>query len=132
MPDSIATQLEQSLSHVPGVLLAILYGSAATGQLRSDSDIDIAMLLDAPMPADLRISLTQSLSDQLGREVDLLDLHAISGTILKQVLCKGRVVINNDSKAREGLFKRRNYYQSDMKPYVTRTLLERQQRVING
>ena len=81
------------LSEEPGLKLAILYGSAATGKMRADSDVDIALLLDRPLGAERKMELISRLESELRRDVDLVDLFSLSGTILKQVLRRGRVLI---------------------------------------
>lgn len=48
-----------------------LFGSAATGELRSDSDIDMAV---SGLPARVYFSAISQASDLFGRPVDLVDL----------------------------------------------------------
>lgn len=128
----IAAQVKKFLFAEPGLRLAILYGSAATGKMRADSDVDIAVLFDRPMTAEQKMMLKSRLESELQREVDLVDLFSLSGTILKQVLHKGRVLIQTKQGARAELIQRMIYNQADMMPYVSRTLMERQRRFING
>jgi predicted nucleotidyltransferase len=115
-----------------GPKLAIVYGSVAAGNMRSDSDVDVAVLFDHALSAVQKIQLKDRLEQELLRPVDLVDLSNLSGTILKQILCKGRIVIRKDSKVLAALYQRMIYNQEDMMPYVRRTLLERQQRFFNG
>jgi predicted nucleotidyltransferase len=115
-----------------GLKLAILYGSAATGKLRADSDVDIALLLDCPLSAERKMKLISRLERELQRDVDLVDLFSLSGTILKQVLSKGRVLIQTKPGELAGLVRKMIYNQADMMPYVSRTLIERQRRFIRG
>ncbi len=131
MDPSIMYQITRTLEHVDGLQLAIVYGSAAAGTMRSDSDVDIAILLDHTIAAAEKIELTGVLEQALLRDVDLVDLSELSGTILKQILCKGQVVINKDATKLAELYKRMIYNQTDMMPYVIRTLEERQQRFLN-
>jgi predicted nucleotidyltransferase len=129
---AIEARVKEVLRAVPGLKLAILHGSAATGKMRADSDVDLALLFDHPLNAEQKMMLISHLESALHREVDLVDLFALSGTILKQVLRKGRVLIQNQPGARTELIRKMIYNQSDMMPYVTRTLIERQQRFIHG
>ena len=128
----IIDQATTVLEHIDGLKLAVIYGSVATDTMRSDSDIDIAVLFDQALDAEHKIELKGLLEQVLLRDVDLVDLSELSGTILKQVLCKGRVVIKKDSHTLAELYKRMIYNQADMMPYVIRTLEERQQRFLNG
>ena len=68
----------------------------------------------------------------LARPVDLIDLFGLNGTILKQVLCGGSLLLKNSPRDWESLVRRMIYDQADMMPYVRRTLLERQKRFIDG
>ncbi len=128
----IIDRVTGALEDVKGLKLAIVYGSAASGTMHKGSDVDIAVLFDHAIDAEQKIQLKDSLERVLLRDVDLLDLSNLSGTILKQVLCKGRVVIKNDTGALAELYQRMIYNQADMMPYVVRTLKERQQRFLNG
>lgn len=131
-PDQkIIDQIKSVLGSEPGIKLALLYGSAASGSMRPDSDVDVAVLFDAPMDAEKKMMLLSRLELALSREVDLIDLFSLSGTILKQVLCKGWVLIKTPS-AWVNLVRRMLYNQQDMMPYVTRTLIERQRKFIDG
>jgi len=43
------------LSSEKGLRLAIIYGATAAGSMRSDSDVDLAVLFDHPLSADQKI-----------------------------------------------------------------------------
>jgi predicted nucleotidyltransferase len=128
MSDRIANVLERE----PGLKLVLMYGSAAADRMRPDSDVDVAVMFDNPLNLEQKMDLISRLEIELKRDVDLVDLFNLSGTILKQILCKGRILIKNDPGALTRLYQRMVYNQADMMPYVTRTLLERQQRFLNG
>jgi predicted nucleotidyltransferase len=128
----IIARINEVLSAEPGLELAILHGSAATGKMRADSDVDIALLFSCPLNAEKKMTLTSRLESELLRDVDLVDLSALNGTILKQVLCKGRVLIQTKPGVLAGLIRKMIYNQADMMPYVSRTLIERQRRFLHG
>jgi predicted nucleotidyltransferase len=128
----IEAKTKEVLGAVPGLRLAILHGSVATGKMRKDSDVDLALLFDRPLDAEQKMLLISHLESELQRDVDLVDLFALSGTILKQVLRKGRVLVQTQPGARAELIRKMIYNQTDMMPYVSRTLIERQQRFIHG
>lgn len=115
-----------------GLKLAILYGSAVTRKMRAGSDIDIAVLFDRPLSVEQKMMLMSRLERKLQRDVDLVDLFSLSGTILKQALRQGRVLIQTKPGALTELIQRMIYNQADMMPYVSRTLIERQRRFIHG
>ena len=120
------------LSSEKGLKLAIIYGSAAAGSMRSNSDVDLAVLFSHPLSADQKMKLAARLERKLLRNVDLVDLSIISGTILKQILCKGRVLVQNEPGVLVEQLRKMIYNQADMMPYVSRTLMERQRRFVDG
>lgn len=131
VPELIA-KVKKVLCEESGLVLAILYGSTATGKIHPDSDVDMALMFDRPLTAGKKMALVSRIEGELNRDVDLVDLFALNGTILKQILIKGLVLIQSQPGALAGLVQRMIYNQTDMMPYVTRTLLERQQRFIHG
>jgi len=128
----IMVRVKETLGTASKLKLAILYGSAATGKMRADSDVDLAVLFDRPLTAEQKMALISRLESELQRDVDVADLFALSGTILKQVLCKGRVLIQTRPGVLAELMQRMIYNQTDMMPYVSRTLIERQLRFTHG
>lgn len=96
-----AAQLAALAKVLEGVEFAILYGSAASGNLRPDSDIDIAVRHQRPLDVDAVIRLVGEISAVFGRDADLLDLHRAGPIIKMQVLRHGRPVIINDTGAFE-------------------------------
>jgi uncharacterized protein len=55
-----------------GVRSLALFGSAARGELRSDSDVDVLAELEPPFTYDRYIRVKFFLEDLLGRSVDLV------------------------------------------------------------
>jgi predicted nucleotidyltransferase len=74
-----------------GVEVAILFGSAAKGMRRPDSDIDIGILPspDRAVSFDEELALAGQLEQILGREVDLVRLDTAS-TLLRFEASQGR------------------------------------------
>jgi len=56
-----------------------VFGSAATGDFRRDSDVDMAV---AGLPAHLHVKAGSKASDILGRPVDLVDLDDPTAIVL--------------------------------------------------
>lgn len=128
----IEHRLRKRLQSMPGLKLVILYGSAATGRMTVHSDVDVAVLFDRPLCAETKMALAVELGAELSRSVDLVDLSSLNGTLLKQILCKGRVLIRKSPEDLADLLCRMTYNQADMMPYVVRTLQERQERFVHG
>lgn len=80
-----------------GATLAFLFGSFASGETNSESDIDIAILfppsLSARKRADARLKLLTKLSRTLPREIDLVVLNDIRSLFLKYVIVSEGLVI---------------------------------------
>lgn len=127
-----AVRAQKILCEEPDLKLAIIYGSAATGKMRADSDVDIALLFDRPLNTEKKMEIIARLERELKREVDLVDLFSLNGTILQQILTRGRLLVPGMPGVLTRLVQRMIYNQTDMMPYVTRTLLERQQRFVHG
>jgi uncharacterized protein len=112
--------------------LAIVYGSMATEKCRPDSDVDLGVLFGQPMTAQQKMDLAGRLEQAMLRGVDLVDLSTACATLLRQILRKGRVLVQRDPGAMAGLVRTMVYHEADMMPYVRRTLIERQHRFAHG
>ncbi|MFP4408844.1 MAG: type VII toxin-antitoxin system MntA family adenylyltransferase antitoxin [Spirochaetaceae bacterium] len=89
---------------------ALLYGSAVTGRLRKDSDIDVAVYLDSggqleveeerefPEEAEIQIALERA----LGRNVEILLLNRAPATVCASAVETGRLVLLRNA----GLYRR--------------------------
>jgi predicted nucleotidyltransferase len=101
----------RSLLASAGVEVAILFGSAASGKLRPDSDIDIGILASVgrDIGLDGELALGAALERIFGREVDLVRLDTAS-TLLRFEASQGRCL----HEEREGAFA----------DFVARALLE--------
>ncbi len=97
---------DQLIAHAPGLLCAYLFGSAARGELRTSSDLDVAVLGTVRLDDETRWQLQERLAANLGRNVDLVDLRSASTVMQMQVVSGGRVILDHDAGARrhfEGL-----------------------------
>lgn len=78
-------------ARVPGLALVVLHGSRARGDARSDSDVDVALLADAPLDTLTLLDLQSALEPHLGATVDLVDLWSSDDVLRVQVIEHGRV-----------------------------------------
>ncbi|MCP4044791.1 MAG: nucleotidyltransferase domain-containing protein, partial [Gammaproteobacteria bacterium] len=60
-------QLARFVSRYPEFKLAILFGSQATGNVTGDSDIDLALLSDAPISSSMKLQLIEQIGARFGR-----------------------------------------------------------------
>ena len=123
---ALAAQLQQALSHFEGIKLAIVFGSAATGQLRFDSDLDIAVKFRHALGIEQKIAMIEALAEQTGRPIDLIDLYDPPEPLLGQILKYGvRLIGSNTDYA--NLVSRHLVEQADFMPLVSRMLKERRE-----
>jgi len=82
------------LDDVAGLRLAVLFGSAAAGRARPDSDVDIAVLGAArELDEHIEVRLTRELSLAARRNVDLIRLERASTMLGWQIAGKGVPII---------------------------------------
>jgi uncharacterized protein len=119
------------LSRYPDIKLCMLFGSFAAGRMTAQSDLDIAVAGYQPLSAEMYLELMADLSSATGREIDLVDLTAATGHILKEALSTGIVLQNLDKEFYAQLILRMLFNQADMMPYHDRILRERRERFLN-
>lgn len=122
-------RLTALLSRYPQIKLAILFGSQATGNARSDSDIDLGLLAQTPLTADFKLQLIQTIGAEFGRSVDIVDLYHVPEPITGQVF-KGIRLVGSDTTYAE-LLTRHLLNVADFLPLHQRILTERRNRWIN-
>jgi uncharacterized protein len=137
----LAQRLAVALEPLSAVRLAYLFGSRAHGGARPDSDLDLALKLEAGLDpaqrAELALSLPGILAKELGaigERVDVLDLDRASSTVVFRAIRDGRCVLCRDARERirfEATAARRY---DDTRPYrelfqrAARAAAERMQR----
>ncbi|MGE5629744.1 MAG: type VII toxin-antitoxin system MntA family adenylyltransferase antitoxin [Caulobacteraceae bacterium] len=78
--------------------IIILFGSAASGRMREDSDIDIAFLSDKKLSEYEVFEIAQELGCILGRDVDLIDMSKASTVFKANILGTGKIIYSTDEK----------------------------------
>ena len=102
LADSAVEAVADRLRRTGKIAAAYLLGSAASGRLRSDSDVDIAMLpvRGTLLGAEERLSLAADLGRITGRTVDLGILHTGNLVYAKEAVANGRLILDHDASAR--------------------------------
>lgn len=103
--DELFDRLAALLSAQGGVEFASVFGSVANGLARADSDIDVAVLTDAPLRSERRQRLIGALADVAGRPVDLVDLRDAGPVVLMSAL-RGRRLIGRGGATNAALLSR--------------------------
>lgn len=114
--DQLAAALRPVLAASPEVELALLFGSRARGQERSDSDVDVAVEGEG---VD-RLALARDLSRAAGLEVEVVDLRAAGYPLLKALL-RDSVVLYEGRRHAEARFRTHAILQTEMdRPWYER------------
>ncbi|MFN3716200.1 MAG: type VII toxin-antitoxin system MntA family adenylyltransferase antitoxin [Thiobacillus sp.] len=122
----LSDRIRQVLNQHGGIRVAILFGSLAAGRATPESDLDLAVLMEAPLSAETRMALIGELSQAIGRPVDLIDLRTTGESVLGQILKHGVRLFGSDGDYAE-LIKRHLFEEADFMPYRRRILAERRQ-----
>jgi len=103
MDQVVARDLKRILSDQPGIKAAFLFGSASTGEMRIDSDIDVAVWMEEPLDSQEAIELINKISATCLRPVDLIDLRQTDPILLKEILGSGVPVVTPPDDVLENL-----------------------------
>jgi predicted nucleotidyltransferase len=125
----VFSQLTALLSRYPAIKLAVLFGSMVTDNARPDSDVDLALLAEAPLTTDFKLQLIQTIGAEFGRPVDIVDLYYAAEPILGQVF-KG-IKLYGDNTTYAKLLTRHLLNTADFLPLHQRILTERRNKWIN-
>jgi predicted nucleotidyltransferase len=96
----LLSALTRALRTEANVSLAVLYGSAARGDDRADSDIDLLIVLREDRPGAAS-ALAQRLQRAVGRNVDVARLARVerqAPLLLLYALDDGRVLVDRDER----------------------------------
>ncbi len=101
MNRELLRKVTEKLEKDKRVIFAYLYGSAARGTMREDSDVDIAVFLENPkqdplLEADISLELEQTLD----RSVDVRIINRAPAIFTNQVLKEGILLFSRDEPLR--------------------------------
>jgi predicted nucleotidyltransferase len=120
---SIEQRIVDQFSSRMDVAAVYLFGSAARGTARIDSDVDVAVLLHNPPPRTLdgpRLSIEGELERTLGAPVDLVVLNDAPVDLCIRVLRDGRLLVDRDPSARIAFEVRTRNEAFDLEPILAR------------
>lgn len=112
-------RLEAVLAADPRVAYALVFGSAATGRDRADSDVDVAVgLADGAVLTPLEIgALTARLEEAAGRPVDLILLDEAPPGLAYRVFRDGRPLAVRSESALKARFVKAVLEYLDFQPF---------------
>lgn len=134
MPISIA-DLELALNTFhkkhPTIKVLGYFGSYAKNSAKPQSDVDICIAEERPLSSEVKIAYANELTLLLNKEVDLLDLKASTGTILKEALVHGKWIAKETTTYGQILSKML-FDQADFQPYYQRMLKAKRERFLKS
>lgn len=126
--DPTLDRLARVLGEEGDVVLAIAFGSVASGTASAESDVDVAVWTD-PAPTFERVrDLIRIIALETGRPVDLVDLRSAGVALRREILRHGRTLVERDPSLRPHLIVRMLGDVEDLLPYVERIHRERRER----
>ena len=92
LADAVIQELSTTFPqrHVLGLWL---YGSRAHGRARPESDVDLAVLCDAPLDPVALFDASGRLAAQLGADVDLVDVRQAGGLLRVEATHRGKALL---------------------------------------
>ena len=99
-----------------------VFGSAARGQMRDDSDVDLAVL-GAETLGQTRFVLMDELGLAMGRDVDVIDLRAAPAHLAWEVITTGRIIAERDELAVEQFVRSTRFAAEDAEQRARMVLL---------
>ena len=124
-PSALTAPIACLLARYPSIKLGIVFGSLAKERATPESDLDLGVAATQSLDTVMKTTLIEALAEITGRPVDLVDLQAVSGPILQQVLTQGQLIYCTDQMLYAALIRDMLLNQSDMMPYYDRMLAER-------
>lgn len=94
--DEILRSLKKFLEKDPNILFALVFGSAAEGKLRNDSDIDVAVYIKKLLNPLEYLKLATELSEMIKREIHLVVLNEASPLLRHQIMKNNKILFIKD------------------------------------
>lgn len=119
--------LEAFFASRTGVIAGFLFGSQAQGRAHVESDIDVAVLLDAgafPTATDRsreRVRMISDLMGALGRnDVDVAILNDIPFGLAREIVIEGRRIYASDQRTTRDFIREAQLRAADLDPFLDR------------
>lgn len=96
------------------VIYALIFGSAARGEMGFESDVDIAISGDHALSSDEKYTLISSLAAVVRRPIDLVDLRTARGVLSVRALQGEELFCDSLRVKGEILFRRLSLVEEDL------------------
>lgn len=113
----ITQKLKGYLNADPNVIFAFIFGSAAIGKAGEKSDIDIAIYFEQPPEGMDLLHLISTLSELVGKDVDVVVLNTASAFLRHQVM-KHKMELTIKDRERYRRFREKTISDYDEYKYV--------------
>jgi len=129
-------KLKEIVKRYPRLNAAYLYGTAATGKLRFNSDIDVALLIAEPFSPEELVSLeTHVICDieaAFHREADVKTLNQMEHLpLLHEIFSKGILLCDRAPDLRREFVIKKNHEYYDFLPHYERILKAYAEKIRN-
>lgn len=118
-PEAITLAAGEAAADRPWLDLLVIFGSAASGRLRGDSDVDLGWV-GWPLGPEDESLLREALERRLGREAHLVDLRHASDLLRVEVVRSGRLALERTPGAWTTFTAEALSRWFDIEPLVTR------------
>jgi len=129
-----ANELDRIRDYLDGqrdITLAVVFGSMASGEADTDSDIDLAVYCDAgALSATRKLELITAVAGMTGRPVDLVDLRNADVLIRREALTGGKRLVARNPHVHGDELSRMVIDAEDFLPYLERSMRQRRERWI--
>ena len=95
--DALAATLTREF---PGLVAAYRFGSTVSGQTHRDSDVDVAILTDAPIGATRLFDAKALLEETARTTIDLVDLLTANTVLRMQVISGGVPIVVREERSK--------------------------------
>ncbi len=124
--------VKQYLIQNRSVQIGIVFGSFARGSERPDSDFDLAIAGEAAFAMDEFADLHNELSKIVGRALDLLDLNRATGTVFKEALSTGKILVSKNPELLARINCRMIFDEEDFQKKRRRLMADIRSEIFNG
>jgi predicted nucleotidyltransferase len=131
-PRELIDTIRPVLEAGPPMRLCVLFGSAAKGAMRPDSDVDIGVIpVDPAIPLESELMLQSALERACNRKVDLVRLDRATALVRWEIARSGALVASSAPFEYPRFVARAALEHADLAPLLERTA-ERFRRRVAG